>query len=329
MLTLRGKPSHKRGRLVRREGATAQRSGNLLDLLAIAADSAARTVMRYYLRNPVGERSEKREDKLHPLEKDTSDPRTVVSKADLASEKVIFSILRRKLNCTFLSEEAGGLPGDPEAEFRAVIDSLDGSRNFLQGSNGLFGIAIGIERLGSLIGGAIALPYFDELLIAERGRGVYLKSSKETEERGHQKKVSKPAKMPATLAMARINIARGAAESKVLAEPPLSRILQTANESVNYASSAVAFASVALGRIDGLILPHQRYWDFAAGAVIIKELGGQFEVWRDNWRNQVEESELASATQESYFDIAAALHPVLFQEIKQYLQQPHKGWVSP
>jgi fructose-1,6-bisphosphatase/inositol monophosphatase family enzyme len=121
--------------------------------------------------------------------------------------------------------------------------------------------------------------------------------------------------------MARINIARGAAEARVLGEPPLSRILQTANESVNYASCAVGLASVAFGRIDGLVLPRQRYWDFAAGALIIKELGGEFGIWRDNWRSQVEESELASATAESYYDIAAALEPALFQEIKQYVQQ--------
>jgi hypothetical protein len=51
--------------------------------------------------------------------------------------------------------------------------------------------------------------------------------------------------------------------------------------------------------------------------VIIRELGGAFGVWRDNWQRQVEESELAAATAESYFDIAATLHPALFEEIRR------------
>lgn len=295
---------------------------NLLALLSTTGENAARVVRRYYSAFPGGNSSLRRESKLRAVEKDATDPRTVVSRADLASEEIIFSVLRHDLNCTFLSEEAGALPGDPKAEFRVIIDSLDGSKNFLQGCNGLFGISIGVERWGNLIGGAIALPYFNELLVAERGKGVYLKLLNPTRSRWLRKKLYKPTGVPASLAMARINVARGAAESKVLAEPPLSRILQTANESVNYASCAVGLASVALGRIDGLVLPRQRYWDFAAGMVIIKELRGEFGIWRNNWRDQVDESELARATAESYYDIMATLHPALFREIKQHLEPP-------
>jgi myo-inositol-1(or 4)-monophosphatase len=298
---------------------------DLLEILSIASGKASRCVRGYYSPYPWAHGTRNRKGLLQPTEKDATDPRTVVSRADLASEQIILSALRRELNCAFLSEEAGAFPGDTDTGFRVIIDSLDGSKNFLQGCNGLFGIAIGVERWGSLVAGAITLPYFGELLVAERGRGVQFSLLDHTRNQERPRPISRPRMMPATLARSRINIARGAADSKVLAEPPLSRVIKSANESVNYASSAVAFAAVALGRIDGLVLPRQRYWDFAAGAVIIKELGGEFEAWRDNWRTRVQGSELALATQESYYDVVAALHPALFREIKQHLQQPGKS----
>jgi myo-inositol-1(or 4)-monophosphatase len=312
----------------REDNSAGAESVDLLALLSTASEKAATIVNGYYSPYPWADGTPNREGLLQATEKDTADPRTVVSQADLDSEQIIFSVLRRELNCALLSEEAGALPGEPDAEFRIIIDSLDGSRNFMQGANGLFGIAIGVERRGRLIAGAITLPYFGELLVAERGKGVYLKPLRHVDKRGRPRKIVKPTKMPTALAMARINIARGAAESKALVESPLSRILETANESVNYASSAAAFASVALGRIDGLVLPRQRYWDFAAGLVIIEELGGGFGVWRDGWQRRMAEGELASATQRSYYDIVAALNPTLFQDIQQHLEQPTNGIAS-
>ena len=73
--------------------------------------------------------------------------------------------------------------------------------------------------------------------------------------------------------------------------------------------------------MDDLVLPRQRYWDFAAGAAIIRELGGVFGVWRDNWRRKAEDAELAEANSESYFDIVTALDPALFEEISQVVDR--------
>ena len=164
---------------------TAEPIVDLLDLLRSAAENATRAARRYYSPYPAGDEPSIRENRLQATEKDETDPRTVVSKADLDSEKIIFSTLRGKLDCAFLSEEAGALPGGPQTEYRVIIDSLDGSRNFVRGSNGLFGISIAIEHRGWLVAGALALPYFDEILVVERGKGVYyLKSSVQS---GNQK----------------------------------------------------------------------------------------------------------------------------------------------
>src|SRR5205814_523970 len=105
--------------------------------------------------------------------KDYSDPRTIVSAADLASEEVVFSVLRPRLNCSFLSEERGETYANGQSEYRIIVDPLDGSKNFAQNSLGLFGISIGVEKNDHLLAGAIYLPYFRELLAGERGRGVY------------------------------------------------------------------------------------------------------------------------------------------------------------
>lgn len=258
--------------------------------------------------------------KLDSSEKDPSDPRTVVSLADLESEKSIISTLRNKLHCNFLSEEAGELIENENAEYRVVIDSLDGSKNYINGAMGLFGVSIGLEKDNQLVAGAIYLPYFGELLLAQKNEGAFIRWHANSQaSRLARLNTPQIGQEKVALNNARICIGRGAAEASVLSRPPLSSLMGSCNEAVNYASCTVGLASVALGRIDALVLPGQKYWDFAGGYPIFHEIGAFFGVWRDSWCYRVDEKTLTMASSSDYFDIVAARDRSLFNQIVDML----------
>lgn len=70
-----------------------------------------------------------------------------------------------------IDEEAGVI--DNNSEYTWVIDPIDGTSNF---ANGVaeYGIMIGLLQKDAPIAGGIALPYFSEICIAEKGGGAWL-----------------------------------------------------------------------------------------------------------------------------------------------------------
>lgn len=284
----------------------------LLRLLTEACTTAGDVVLGDY-------RSSHNEVSIHV--KDPTDPRTLVNAADLASEQAIVSVLQRRLSCTFLSEELGETFVNGPSQYRVIVDPLDGSKNFAQHSLGLFGISVGVEKAGHLFAGAIYLPYFQELLLAERGRGVYfgiLESSRNIQFHSLDLAMVTSSEFP--LNRARISIARGTAPPSILSRPPIATLLGSCNESINYASCSVGLASVALNRIDALVLPSQKYWDIAAGVVILQELAFSVGIWRNEWRDEIDEADLACAGASDCFDIVAAGNSDLFNQIVSVLQ---------
>jgi len=96
-------------------------------------------------------------------------------------------------------------------------------------------------------------------------------------------------------------------------------VLGSCSEAVNYASCGVALASLALGRIDAVVLQSQNYWDFAAGFAILKEMNIPIGVWRESWRDRDGESLLSQAGPNDLFDIVAARDEMLFRELTQVI----------
>jgi myo-inositol-1(or 4)-monophosphatase len=283
-------------------------------ILFDACKAASKVLLEFY--NPVSFMiGPRRTRRLGVIDKDPRDPRTIVTAADIASEKTLVYSISRKADCSFLSEECGTLASKHGSEFRVIIDSLDGTKNFIQGSNGLFGINVGVERNGEPFAGAIALPYFDEILIAQVGRGVVLRRMRKTGAPQSLEKVVRTHSVPLPLKKARVYIGRGAGKLGVLARPPLTNLFRTVNEGISYASSAIGIAAVALRRIDGLVLPGQKHWDIAGGLSILKELGGYYALWRGGWKSEIGHADLAKSTPDSMFDIAMAVDRELFLEI--------------
>ncbi len=72
----------------------------------------------------------------------------------------------------FLGEE-GGSTGKADAEYRWVVDPLDGTTNYIH-QNPHYCTSVGLERRGQLVCGAVYDPILKECFTAEAGQGAFL-----------------------------------------------------------------------------------------------------------------------------------------------------------
>jgi len=295
-----------------------KRRTKLRGVLYRACLLAGKEILRHYRSGMRPNRNDSRVVKSWSSRiKDSRDPRTIVTSADIDSDRVLISELKRSgLNCAVLSEEGATLPIERNHRYRVIIDPLDGSKNFADGTLGLFGISVGVEEAGRLVAGAIYLPCFGEMLLSEVGEGTLLKR-RVTGDHFRTIKLSRLSVLnrKVALSMARICVGRGSADPKVLTSGPVARLIRSCSEAVNFASCSVGLACVALGRIQGLVLSNQKYWDFAGGCAIFRELGMPFGIWRSRGGQPASEGSLGGPRGDSEYDIVAAATYPLFREI--------------
>ncbi|GGP78781.1 inositol monophosphatase family protein [Saccharothrix coeruleofusca] len=100
------------------------------------------------------------------------DPNQVVTPADLAiSAELVGRITARFPDDSVLDEETGPRRGPSGTTW--VLDPLDGSSNYAAGT-ALYGTMLAVVEHGRVVAAGIALPEFDEVLLAERGGGTHL-----------------------------------------------------------------------------------------------------------------------------------------------------------
>jgi myo-inositol-1(or 4)-monophosphatase len=107
-----------------------------------------------------------------PLEiKQKESQSSIVTEADLESEKVIISLIRDGFpGHNIISEEAGFI--NNKSEYTWIIDPLDGTSNFASGIP-WFGVLISLFKHNTPIMGGAYLPVTDMLYFAEVGKGAY------------------------------------------------------------------------------------------------------------------------------------------------------------
>lgn len=96
----------------------------------------------------------------------------IVTEADRASEAVVLNSIRSRFpDHAILSEESGQSEGT--ADYRWVIDPLDGTTNFRSGLPN-FSVSIGVEQAGETVAGVVYAPYLREMFCAVKGEGATL-----------------------------------------------------------------------------------------------------------------------------------------------------------
>jgi len=201
---------------------------------------------------------------LEKLQVSEKGPGDFVTASDKRVEKIIINELNvENSKYSVLCEEKGELIGKNK-EKRWIIDPIDGTTNFL---NGLphFAISIAYEEKGEILSGIIFDPIKNEMFFAEKGQGAYLNN---TRTRVSNKSDFKNSLLvtggPRYTSNIKDKVFKEYIELAKKVRPPIRKS----------GSAALDLAYVAAGRFDGSWQRELKYWDIAAGIIILKESGG-------------------------------------------------------
>jgi len=200
--------------------------------------------------------------KMKMVETKKGEERNLVSDIDRGSERKIIEMIRRHYPThAILAEESGASAS--EADYRWIIDPLDGTTNFLHGVP-VFSVTIALEHKGKLVAGVTYDPNLEELFTAEKGSGAFLN--------GKRLRVSSTDQLINSLLITGFpyNIAKNpdhAVEHFV-------HFLMEGQGIRRLGSAALDLAYVAAGRYDGFWEVNLNPWDMAAGVLLIREAGG-------------------------------------------------------
>ncbi len=187
--------------------------------------------------------------------------RSLVTRYDQLSEEVVVSRIRSAFpGHRVLAEE--GSEGASTGEYCWVVDPLDGTHNFIR-QIGHFGVSIGLVRGDEFVAGVIYLPREDELYAAEKGSGAVRNG-----EAIHVSRVDDISK--ATLCF----------DSSIRYDPVLiPAVLSDIGARVFnlriFGSSVRTLTHLAEGKVDASLEFDDKPWDFAAGAALVLEAGGE------------------------------------------------------
>jgi myo-inositol-1(or 4)-monophosphatase len=199
---------------------------------------------------------------IEKLQVSKKGPGDFVTKTDKKVEQIIIEELEKARPGFNILAEEGGIV-ENKSEYTWIIDPIDGTTNFMHGIPH-FAISIGLEKSGELIVGIIFDPIKNEMFYAEKGRGAYLNNSR-----------------------IRVSSRNTIADSVALTGGPAFSETHKQNFYEEYVtmsnhfhqvrklgSAALDLAYVAAGRAEVFWHKNLKYWDIAAGIIIVKEAGG-------------------------------------------------------
>jgi myo-inositol-1(or 4)-monophosphatase len=185
---------------------------------------------------------------------------SVVSEEDLRSEEIIIECLDKAMHRhSSISEEQGQIIHNDELTW--VIDPVDGSSYYVRGLRS-FSVSVALLYQWQPILGIAPCPSNAGLFTTLRAGGSYLNGKPIT--------VSSSQKLRECIF---------SFSHRFLREPKYSsprEELAPSCRSIRGGSCAHELPYIACGRIDAFVAPAQKIRDFAAGALMVEETGGQF-----------------------------------------------------
>ncbi|SPE62505.1 Inositol-phosphate phosphatase [Verrucomicrobia bacterium] len=198
---------------------------------------------------------------------------------DVRAQDLIEGELRRDFpKAALLGEE--GQAGRADAEYRWVVDPIDGTVNF---AYGIPHACVSIALQGRLSGrrrkavyedgydtliGVVYDPFLDELWTGIQGQPARLS--------GRSIHVSRRGKLAEAIVSIGFSKTRASLNSTL---PFFSKMLPRVRKIRLMGSAALGLTYVASGRFDAYIERGIRLWDIAAGGLILQCAGGEF--WRE------------------------------------------------
>ena len=192
-----------------------------------------------------------------------SDAHDIKLELDVRCQKLIESSLRQAFpRVPVLGEE--GITGDVTADYRWVVDPIDGTVNYASGLPHA-AVSIALQQAEQSVVGVIYDPFTDELWTVIRGGPTRLN--------GRIVRVSDRTRIEDSI------IAIGFSKSTANLEhclPHLNRLMRRAKKVRILGSAALELAYVASGRLDAYVERRIRLWDVAAGSLMVEAAGGEY-----------------------------------------------------
>ncbi len=191
-------------------------------------------------------------------------PADFVTQADTKAERVLREELERaRPGIAFMLEESAQAGAKIGQEPIWVGDPLDGTTNFLHGLPH-FAVSLALVERGEPTAAVVYDPIKDELFMAERGQGAYLND--------HRLRVSGRRRLEESLLATGIPFKGAKDHPRFLGE--LERAMAETAGVRRWGAASLDLAYVAAGRYDGFWERELQPWDWAAGALLVREAGG-------------------------------------------------------
>jgi myo-inositol-1(or 4)-monophosphatase len=187
---------------------------------------------------------------------------SVVSEADVASEKVILDLIRQEFpDHNIISEECGYVNNN--SEYTWVVDPLDGTSNFIAGLP-WFGILIALMKNDVPVAAGAYLPIDKQLYYAGEGNKARLNEQ--------IIQISQSSQLEEVLVAYSLDF--NADFYETLTETKIIAKLVQKTRNVRSTNCLLDLCYTADGRLGAVINQHEKIWDIAAPWLIIKEAGG-------------------------------------------------------
>lgn len=194
----------------------------------------------------------------------------IVTNADKECENFIKDYIHTHYpDHAILSEESGETDGS--ADWRWVIDPIDGTSNFYAGIP-LWAISIGVEHHGERVYGVVYLPATQEMFHAVKGEGAFLN--------GAPIHVSTEEKLSRSLISTGFPVDKDTNPDNNMDN--LARVLPKVRDIRRLGSAAADICYVAAGFLNGYWEMNLHEWDVNAGLLILAEAGGKCSHFRDD-----------------------------------------------
>ena len=189
------------------------------------------------------------------------DDGSLVTEADHAAQHMLVRALPAVEPVPVLGEEMAR--AEQELIFRRggrfwCVDPLDGTRNFAHGVP-FFAVSVALIEDGRPVFGTVYDPIADEAFFAVRGAGAWL----------NHRPLAVPRAAPRladAVAEVSLRAPANALRSALKHRPPYAKRIVSG-------SATLSWCHLAAARVDALISPSQKMWDYAAGALIAAEAG--------------------------------------------------------
>jgi myo-inositol-1(or 4)-monophosphatase len=212
-----------------------------------------------------GENIVRASDDLDRLDVQAKGVNNFVTEVDInAEQEIIYHLQKAYPDHAILGEETG-LTGDENADYRWVIDPLDGTTNYIRGIPH-YAVSIACLYKGKVEHAVVLDPVRREEFTASRGRGAQLN--------GRRMRVSGLLSLEGALLGTGIPF-KNHCDDKLEAYSKSIEVLAGQCAGIRRAGAAsLDLAYVAAGRLDAFWEIGLESWDIAAGSLLIREAGG-------------------------------------------------------